>query len=291
MHYARLFFSGLLLLALTAHANADTIIYEFNGIVPAGASSHSQVEDGESWTVVVEIDDTIADADPNVQRGSYLNNIISSSITFSGGYTQTQTQANGQTLVFNDRLVNPPGVYFDGVSVRRFDQTSALLVQVVVEEAMAPVSLLDDDSLIAPGVSFPQSPSSVLYNQLLFIDELLPDEVVVYDSLDAANTMFASSSAVTDSDGDGVPDDSDNCTLISNPLQIDSNGDGYGNFCDADLNNDGIVNTIDLGLFKAVFFSADADADFNGDMTVNAVDLGLLRIGFFLPPGPSGLVP
>ena len=71
MDGANRFFLGFLVLALTAHANADTIIYEFSGIVPPGASSHSQVEDGESWTVVVEIDDTIADADPNVQRGSY----------------------------------------------------------------------------------------------------------------------------------------------------------------------------------------------------------------------------
>ena len=55
---------GFLMLALAAYANADTIIYEFNGIVPPGASSHSQVMDGETWTVVVEVDDTIPDTNP-----------------------------------------------------------------------------------------------------------------------------------------------------------------------------------------------------------------------------------
>ena len=35
-----------------------------------------------------------------------------------------------------------------------------------------------------------------------------------------------------DSDGDGVPDDLDNCPSVSNPLQIDSDSDTVGNACD-----------------------------------------------------------
>jgi hypothetical protein len=34
-----------------------------------------------------------------------------------------------------------------------------------------------------------------------------------------------------DADGDGVPDDWDNCPAAFNPLQVDTNGDGVGNFC------------------------------------------------------------
>ncbi|MEM6638755.1 MAG: endonuclease/exonuclease/phosphatase family protein [Pseudomonadota bacterium] len=93
----------------------------------------------------------------------------------------------------------------------------------------------------------------------------------------------------TDTDGDGVADEMDNCTLVPNADQRDSNGDGFGNLCDADLDNNGVVNFIDLGLLRLVFFTADADADFNGDGVVNFVDLGLLRAAFFGPPGPSGL--
>lgn len=91
----------------------------------------------------------------------------------------------------------------------------------------------------------------------------------------------------TDTDNDGVFDDVDNCTAIANPAQVDSNGDGYGNACDADLNNDCTINAVDLGIFRSVFFTSDADADLNGDGTVNAVDLGILRTQFFSPPGPS----
>ena len=94
-----------------------------------------------------------------------------------------------------------------------------------------------------------------------------------------------------DTDSDGVIDADDNCTVIPNADQRDTNGDGFGNACDPDINNDNIVNAIDLGLFKSVFFTNDADADFNGDGIVNAIDLGTLKIFFFSPPGPSGIAP
>ena len=92
-----------------------------------------------------------------------------------------------------------------------------------------------------------------------------------------------------DTDADGIPDSSDNCVLTANPLQTDSNGDNIGNVCDADTNNDCVVNVIDLGLLKAVFFSGDADSDFNGDGVVNTIDLGIMKLSFFEAPGPSGL--
>ena len=93
----------------------------------------------------------------------------------------------------------------------------------------------------------------------------------------------------SDDDSDDVPDLADNCLGQPNEAQRDTDGDGAGNLCDADLNNDCIVNATDLGLFKAVFFTSDPDADFDGDGIVNVVDLGILRALFFASPGPSGL--
>lgn len=95
--------------------------------------------------------------------------------------------------------------------------------------------------------------------------------------------------AEPDTDGDGVADNEDNCLGQPNPDQRDSNGDGFGNRCDADLNNDCSVNFLDLAQMKSVIFSADPDADFDGDGTVNFVDLALMKSGFFMPPGPSGV--
>ncbi len=96
-----------------------------------------------------------------------------------------------------------------------------------------------------------------------------------------------------DTDGDGVEDSADNCTLISNTDQRDTNGDGYGNACDPDLNNDGTVNFVDISLFGAVFPSSGVglDEDFNGDNLVNFVDYVLFSTFFLDPPGPSGVAP
>ena len=95
----------------------------------------------------------------------------------------------------------------------------------------------------------------------------------------------------TDSDGDGIPDACDNCTLISNADQRDTNSDGFGNLCDTDLNNDGITNGLDVGILKLQFLTSGPDADFNGDGIVNGLDVGILKSYFLQPPGPSGIVP
>ena len=90
-----------------------------------------------------------------------------------------------------------------------------------------------------------------------------------------------------DSDGDGVSDADDNCLLVSNPDQRDTDGDGFGNACDPDLNNDGVVNFADLAKMKLVFFTNNPNADLNGDGVVNFTDLARMKSLFFKAPGPS----
>ncbi|MFK7885573.1 MAG: hypothetical protein AB8G16_01800 [Gammaproteobacteria bacterium] len=106
---------------------------------------------------------------------------------------------------------------------------------------------------------------------------------------------FFSPTSVTvdvDSDNDGLTDSADNCVAVANADQRDTDSDGIGNLCDADLNQDCLVQVEDLGLFRQVFFSDDANADFDGDGTVNVVDLGILRVAFFanyVDDNPSGV--
>ncbi|MEL7451154.1 MAG: hypothetical protein AAFN78_18215 [Pseudomonadota bacterium] len=95
------------------------------------------------------------------------------------------------------------------------------------------------------------------------------------------------STAVADADEDGVSDATDNCTAVSNPAQTDADGDGLGNACDADLNNDCQVNFVDLGQMKSVFFTADPNADLTDDGVVNFADLGQMKTAFFGTPGPG----
>jgi uncharacterized repeat protein (TIGR01451 family) len=97
-----------------------------------------------------------------------------------------------------------------------------------------------------------------------------------------------------DSDGDGVGDDQDNCTLVPNASQCDSDGDNYGNACDGDFDNSGFVNYGDLAALKQGFFGPSeppdySELDMNCDGAINMTDLGSFKQAFGLPPGPSGL--
>jgi len=92
-----------------------------------------------------------------------------------------------------------------------------------------------------------------------------------------------------DADGDGIDDSTDNCTLAANPDQTDSNSDGFGNACDADINNDGIVNFLDQAQLGQLIINGtyDADADFNSDGVVDPADQAILEASFLQPPGPA----
>ncbi|MEL6200690.1 MAG: thrombospondin type 3 repeat-containing protein [Pseudomonadota bacterium] len=98
---------------------------------------------------------------------------------------------------------------------------------------------------------------------------------------------FALVGGAPDSDGDGVTDDVDNCTATANAGQVDTDGDGYGNACDADFNNDCVANVIDLGILRTLFFQPGNQADLNEDGITNVIDLGIFRTLFFQAPGPS----
>jgi hypothetical protein len=107
------------------------------------------------------------------------------------------------------------------------------------------------------------------------------------------NCPGAENSDQADADGDGRGDACDNCLAHNDTAtgHRDSNGDGFGNLCDADFNNDNIVNSLDLGMFKQKFLTTDADGDLNGDGLVNSLDLGRFKALFMQPPGPSAFAP
>ena len=93
-----------------------------------------------------------------------------------------------------------------------------------------------------------------------------------------------------DTDGDGIDDVADNCIQISNFMQRDTDGDGFGNFCDPDLDNNGVVNFLDVALWVPSFSTVNTgDEDFNGDGLSNFSDFALFANYYLQSPGPSGL--
>lgn len=114
---------------------------------------------------------------------------------------------------------------------------------------------------------------------------------LIFRSTAYFDTLFLPTACETcpggDCDDDGVGDSSDNCIGLSNPSQIDTDGDGYGNSCDADFNNDCAVNFLDFAAISNNFLSSEPLYDLNGDGATNFIDISLFSELFLRPPGPS----
>jgi predicted outer membrane repeat protein len=119
-----------------------------------------------------------------------------------------------------------------------------------------------------------------------------------------------------DIDGDGVPNNQDNCPNFYNPDQADGDGDGIGDACQAaarcrsggapgtDLDNDGVDDAIDLCSATPAGEAVDdtgcscGQLDYDGDGVINCRDLcpqtptgtAVDAHGCALPPGVAGAV-
>ena len=94
------------------------------------------------------------------------------------------------------------------------------------------------------------------------VDENFPDE----DNDGTADCLD------DDQDGDGVPNDQDNCPAKKNSGQEDADDDGIGDACDTDLDGDGVPNGLDncAELFNPP--QADQDEDGVGDACDDDLD-------------------
>ena len=71
----------------------------------------------------------------------------------------------------------------------------------------------------------------------------------------------------SDTDGDGIENDSDNCASVANEDQLDTDSDGLGNACDADDDGDGVLDGPD-----AFPLDATETLDTDGDAVGNNAD-------------------
>jgi hypothetical protein len=100
-----------------------------------------------------------------------------------------------------------------------------------------------------------------------------------------------------DSDGDGLCNALDNCTLRANLTQTDTDADLCGNRCDADFNQDGVVAVADFSSLVAAFAGPGIPPGLQDigqdppDGVVAAADFSQLVADFTGAPGPSGTTP
>ncbi len=101
-------------------------------------------------------------------------------------------------------------------------------------------------------------------------------EIVALQDAIATTRSCSAVGMASDDDADGANDTGEVAERCGG-----TNGDGYGNACDPDLDGDGVINFVDLALLKSVFFTDDADADFDGGGAINFVDLAVMKQLFF----------
>ena len=86
-------------------------------------------------------------------------------------------------------------------------------------------------------------------------------------------TLYAQWSATTfDADGDGILDDADNCPLVSNADQADTDSDGTGDACSDDNDGDGVLDGADNCPLVSNADQVDTDSDGTGDACSDDAD-------------------
>lgn len=168
--------------------------------------------------------------DGNAVSINDVNVTINITHTFDGDLTLTLISPNGTNVILSNG---------NGGSGNNYTNT------VFADDASNTIS---SGSAPFTGLFIPDEALSILNGEfssgdwsLLVVD----DAGVDTGSIDSWSIYFCGSPP-TDSDGDGLTDNVDNCPSISNADQADFDGDGLGDVCDPDIDDDGILNADDM---------------------------------------------
>ena len=92
------------------------------------------------------------------------------------------------------------------------------------------------------------------------------------------------------SDTDAWIDAWDNCIMVNNNFQWDTDGDSHGNRCDGDFDQSGLVTATDFAMLRQHFNTIDQLYDLNSSGLVTAEDYAIFRTLLNNPPGPSAVL-
>ncbi len=156
-------------------------------------------------------------------------------------------------------------------------------------------TVVNNDTRIEAGVTFVLFDDAIEEGQTYTFSEEdlnLSIAFVVEESM-GAEIFSVYGLVYKNADGDFVPNFLDNCWFATNPGQRDTDGDGFGNACDPDIDNNCVVNFLDFVFYPPAFGSQEGDpnyninVDFNEDGSVGFLDLHRFIDYFGQAPGPS----
>lgn len=242
-----------LLLISPIAAKADIVEYSYTGF-----------DGGDGWTLAgsILIDET--DVVPSV---NLTGDFISWDFTWTNGTTSFSVDTSNSSMAGGGVMfsVGPDTLIVTAVNLCFLSNNPGCF------QAAHPLLLLQNYAWLATiGVGGGEVTNGAAFSNGTWVAVLIPD-----------------------TDSDSVSDTTDNCTEIANLTQRDTDNDGIGNDCDADVFGpdgvqDCIVDFLDLLVYRQNFFqTGDFDTDNNGDNLTDFLDLLVVRSQFFGPPGPS----
>ena len=155
------------------------------------------------------------------------------------------------------------------------------LVSIPLDSFVDDNSFLDGGNGILDAVSPANGGNGELINIVVAVTNNSTAEVILRTDYWVFETVLP------DTDSDGVDDSIDNCIDIANTGQQDTDSDGHGNICDADIDQNCFTNFNDMTWMKSFFFSSNANLDLDSSGFVNFDDLTIMKTMFFKAPGPS----
>lgn len=246
-----------------------------------------------------------------LHNSKYSIDRICLALTVLVGVIAGATTANGDFVIFTgetwDRapihgtIPTPSGIDFD-IDVERiqlfglgiadndlliFDLASGTFE---LQSDTTPAELLDEDPFFQV---FARQIEVQVYTEALirFVSDPTDGEMNAAGALVWVGEIAAPSPGQPpiDSDGDGIPDESDNCPDDANADQANNDLDSLGDVCDPDDDNDGLSDLDEIGVYGTNPFLVDTDGDGASDLDEVIAGSDPLDPGSFPTPEVPGL--